>query len=107
MACPGPAPEETPALVRALPIADAVGPPGRDVQRAPEVSTDKKACKIGCSLERPGTRICRDVFQKGGPQGQQAERFSPANRLKADARTRTGDPFITRERQVRDARPFA
>jgi hypothetical protein len=25
----------------------------------------------------------------------------------ADARTRTGDPFITRERQVRDARPLA
>jgi hypothetical protein len=27
--------------------------------------------------------------------------------LEADARTRTGDPFITRERQVRDARPRA
>jgi hypothetical protein len=31
----------------------------------------------------------------------------PANRAKADARTRTGDPFITRERQVGDARPLA
>ena len=27
--------------------------------------------------------------------------------FQADARTRTGDPFITRERQVRDARPLA
>jgi hypothetical protein len=31
----------------------------------------------------------------------------PANRAKADARTRTGDPFITSERRVRDARPLA
>src|SRR5918992_1514508 len=30
---------------------------------------------------------------------------SPASEPKADARTRTGDPFITRERQVGDARP--
>jgi hypothetical protein len=28
----------------------------------------------------------------------------PANGTKADARTRTGDPFITRERRVRNAR---
>src|SRR5918994_5440790 len=27
--------------------------------------------------------------------------------FQADARTRTGDPFITRERRVRDARPRA
>ena len=31
----------------------------------------------------------------------------PCSGAKADARTRTGDPFITRERQVRDARPLA
>jgi hypothetical protein len=30
----------------------------------------------------------------------------PANSQKADARTRTEDPFITRERPVRDARPL-
>src|SRR5918999_5314454 len=35
-----------------------------------------------------------------------AEESSPSE-PKADARTRTGDPFITRERRVRDARPLA
>ncbi len=37
------------------------------------------------------------VPENAGPQGGQAERFSPANQSKADARTRTGDPFITSE----------
>jgi len=31
----------------------------------------------------------------------------PANAVKADARIRTADPFITREGQVADARPLA
>jgi hypothetical protein len=31
---------------------------------------------------------------------------NPCKSAKADARTRTGDPFITRERRVRDRRPF-
>jgi hypothetical protein len=39
------------------------------------------------------------------PQWQHKLPLSRA--FRADARTRTGDPFITRERQVRDARPLA
>ncbi len=52
--------------------------------------------------------------QKMYPFRTRSPRFSvanaeetPAKAAKADARTRTGDPFITREGRVRDARPFA
>jgi hypothetical protein len=44
-----------------------------------------------------GTRICRDVFQKGSLAETSGQAFFPATRPKADARTRTGDPFITSE----------
>src|ERR687892_1908571 len=39
--------------------------------------------------------------------GAATAKENPAKWPKADARTRTGDPFITRERRVRDARPRA
>src|SRR5918996_6253195 len=39
--------------------------------------------------------------------GAATAKENPAKWPKADARTRTGDPFITREKQVRDGRPRA
>jgi hypothetical protein len=36
-----------------------------------------------------------------------SQKWPLSRTFRADARTRTGDPFITRERQVGDARPLA
>jgi hypothetical protein len=47
------------------------------------------------------TRLDTTHIGNVGPRHQ--VRLNP----EADARTRTGDPFITRERQVGDARPRA
>jgi hypothetical protein len=44
------------------------------------------------ALERAFAGMCS---RTACPQRRQAERSFPANRPKADARTRTGDPFIT------------
>jgi hypothetical protein len=43
----------------------------------------------------------------GAPGAAFHPQKNPAKAAKADARTRTGDPFITRERQVGDARALA
>jgi hypothetical protein len=40
-------------------------------------------------------RICRDVFQKARPAETSSQTLSPCKSPRADARTRTGDPFIT------------
>jgi hypothetical protein len=85
--------------VRALLSWTHEGDLGRDLQQAAEVSADetigKMPAKEDVPLEQPGTRICRDVFQLAARQNTSCSNFFPANRLKADARTRTGDPFIT------------
>src|SRR5918996_2185494 len=67
----------------------------------------ENACMRSSSAEGIGIRICRDVFRQRAQPPTVCSGAFPANRPKADARTRTGDPFITRERQVRDARPLA
>jgi hypothetical protein len=59
------------------------------------------------SLEASEYAFAGMCSRRAGPQRRQAARYFPANRPRADARTRTGDPFITRERQVRDARLLA
>jgi hypothetical protein len=67
----------------------------------------KSTCKFDSSARSVGTRICRNVFQKRPPPQRPGQAPFPCKSGRADARTRTGDPFITRERRVRDARPLA
>jgi hypothetical protein len=51
----------------------------------------------GFSIGDVGTRICRDVFQKRRPAESSSHALFPCKSGRADARTRTGDPFITSE----------
>ena len=50
---------------------------------------------------RNAPRGCQSGLQEAAPSDKTLQM-----REKADARTRTGDPFITRERRVRDGRPL-
>src|SRR6266540_5078625 len=56
----------------------------------------KNACKWSYFTGSVGIRICRDVFQKARPAETSSQTLFPCKWARADARTRTGDPFITR-----------
>ena len=59
------------------------------------------------SLTVNGSEHVPVSYPKAHSLGVPTQTKAPGNRPEADARTRTGDPFITRERQVRDGRPRA
>jgi hypothetical protein len=68
----------------------------RSLSRAPR---QNNACRYATSNRSPGTRICRNVFQTAACRGRRVTLFS-LQIGRADARTRTGDPFITSDEPV-------
>jgi hypothetical protein len=60
----------------------------------------KSTCKFDSSARSVGTRICGDVFQKRPPRPRPGQAPFPCKSSEADARTRTGDPFITSDGPV-------